>query len=487
MAVIKKFFPYFLLIFFLLPLTWPLLSTGFIRTDDGGQMVSRLYAFHQTLKTGQFPVRFLEAINHGYGYPVLDFLYPLPFYFGELIHLTFRLGFVDTIKALFILDVLLGAWAMFLLVSSNLGALPGILAALSYSYFPYRVINLYKRGSLGEETAFIFLPLILYFIDRKKIVLAAFAIAGLITSHNVVAFIFLPIILLYSKSIKLIFLALLLSAFFWLPAIFDLNFTRASQVSIAEFFHYFLRYDNPALNDSFLHQVGPVLPVVFLLGLVIILLRPSRNLIIILSLGLAGIFFASPSSEFFWRTFPLPKLVQFPLRFLFLTVFSGSLFIGAITKKWLWLGIVITLMTIFWAISLAKIDKVFYPETYYTSNDGTTTIKNEYLPIWVKDEFLQKPSSDLTILSGSGQVLSESRMTATTNVKLRINRVYFPGWNVFVDGNPAAIEYQKEGFLDITVPAGSHQVNYVFRETPVRLAADLITLVSLALAIWLIK
>jgi hypothetical protein len=227
----KKVFKIILLFLLIAPVVIPLFSPGFFVSDDGDWMVIRLSAFHQTLRTGQFPVRFLERLNHGFGYPVTNFLYPLPFYLGEAIHLL-GFNFVDCIKILFIASFILGAIFMYLYA--------GLIAAVVYTYFPYRLFDVYKRGSLGEAVAFIFLPLIFYFIDKKKIVFAAIATAALITSHNVIAFIFLPVIFVYSKNLKLIFLALLLSAFFWLPALYDLQFTKAAVTQVADYSKYFL-------------------------------------------------------------------------------------------------------------------------------------------------------------------------------------------------------------------------------------------------------
>lgn len=231
MLKIKKVIPFLLLFIICIPLIWPLLQPGFFVTDDGNWMIIRLSAFHQTLRSGQFPVRFLYPLNHGFGYPVTNFLYPLPFYMGEIIHL-FGFGFVDSIKILFILSFILGAFFMYLYA--------GFFAAVIYSYMPYRLFDVYKRGSLGESVAFIFLPLIFYLVDKKRIALASIATAALITSHNVTAFIFLPVIFLYSKNIKLILMALILSAWFWLPALYDLQFTRAATVQVADFSKYFL-------------------------------------------------------------------------------------------------------------------------------------------------------------------------------------------------------------------------------------------------------
>src|SRR3990167_1912376 len=76
---------------------WPLARLGFFVSDDGEWMIIRLSAFYQSLAEGQFPVRFLGRLNHSYGYPVANFLYPGFLYIGSVIH---RIGFsfVDSIK-----------------------------------------------------------------------------------------------------------------------------------------------------------------------------------------------------------------------------------------------------------------------------------------------------------------------------------------------------------------------------------------------------
>jgi len=79
---------------------WPFFKKGYFESHDGEWMVIRFSAFHQTLADGQFPVRFVDRLNNNYGYPVLNFLYPLPFYLAEIPKIL-GFGFVDSIKIVF--------------------------------------------------------------------------------------------------------------------------------------------------------------------------------------------------------------------------------------------------------------------------------------------------------------------------------------------------------------------------------------------------
>ena len=83
----KKLLVIILLVLLTLPAITALIRPGFFPSHDGEWMVIRLSAFHQSLRDGQFPVRWSSRLNHGFGYPVLNFLYPLPFYIGELFYL----------------------------------------------------------------------------------------------------------------------------------------------------------------------------------------------------------------------------------------------------------------------------------------------------------------------------------------------------------------------------------------------------------------
>ncbi len=85
----------------------PLFRPGFFVSDDGGWMVIRLSAFYQSLREGQFPVRFLGRLNHGYGYPVANFLYPGYMYIGSVIHFL-GFSFVNTVKIILAGSVVVG-------------------------------------------------------------------------------------------------------------------------------------------------------------------------------------------------------------------------------------------------------------------------------------------------------------------------------------------------------------------------------------------
>ena len=105
--------PFVLLFFILMIAVWPLLKTGFFVTDDGEWMVIRLTDFHRSLVSGMFPVRWAARLNHQFGYPVFNFLYPLSLYWGEVFYLI-GFNFVNSIKLVFVSSFFLSTFFMYL-------------------------------------------------------------------------------------------------------------------------------------------------------------------------------------------------------------------------------------------------------------------------------------------------------------------------------------------------------------------------------------
>ena len=64
------------------------------------------------------------------------------------------------------------------------------------------------------------------------------------------------------------------------------------------------------------------------------------------------------------------------------------------------------------------------------------------------------------------------------------NTVYFPGWNVLIDGNPTDVVYQNErhrGLLTFYVPHGTHTIDVEFTDTKLRKAANSLPVLGLIL------
>src|SRR3989344_450617 len=99
----KKYVVWILLLLVSLPVIIPFLKSGYFPTHDGEWAVVRLAEMHRELKDLQIPPRWSGYLNHGFGYPLFLFTYPLPYYLGEVLHLG-GLGLTESIKVLFIIS-----------------------------------------------------------------------------------------------------------------------------------------------------------------------------------------------------------------------------------------------------------------------------------------------------------------------------------------------------------------------------------------------
>ncbi len=132
-----------------------LLRPGLPVTHDGTDHVARIANFYQSLADGHIVPRWAGNLNWGYGHPVLMFLYPLPSYLASMFH-WWGITLVDSVKLVFGVAFISSGVAMYLWVSSLWGLYPGLISALLYTFAPYRFVDLYVRGAIGEHDAFIF-------------------------------------------------------------------------------------------------------------------------------------------------------------------------------------------------------------------------------------------------------------------------------------------------------------------------------------------
>src|SRR3989344_5183442 len=236
------------LLLFLIPAVYSLFLPGFFESDDGEWMVIRFSAFYQALSDGQFPVRFLGRLNFSYGYPVANFLYPGFMYLATPLQI-FGLGFVNSIKLILIVSMLGGGLFSYFWLSKIFDKWSSFLGAIVFTYTPYHLYDLYKRGSVGEILAISLLPFILWQFERRSIFLTTIGIFLLILAHNTLAILFLFFVVFYmglniyvSKEKKdLIFdylISLLLgmgmASFFWIPAFLELRFTFFSNTQVSQ-------------------------------------------------------------------------------------------------------------------------------------------------------------------------------------------------------------------------------------------------------------
>ncbi len=502
---------------------WPFFKKGFYQSHDGEWIIIRFTAFHQTLRAGSIPVRFTDRLNNNYGYPVLNFLYPLPFYLSE-IPKGLGFGFVESVKILFAASAIFSSLAMFWALSRRFTQEASLAGATLYLFIPYRFVDIYVRGSIGESLSFAIIPLILgsiFCIAKVKKTyypLLSLFTGLLIMSHNVIAAIFLPIFLILSfllieKGFKQVlvayFLGISLSAFFWLPALYDLHYVRLSQISVSNIGDHLVPFSRlflpswgygptPIGTGAFSPQVGLVALAAILAAIYIRLSKKDKNIAVdfLLIISVISIFLMSRASAPFWRVIPFVSVIQFPWRLLSITVFTSSYLIAfaidAGKQKWMLATLIILASIVSTILYTKPANFVDRPDSYYATNEDSTTVRGEYLPLWAKEKPAGRADQKIVIESGNALILNQNikpnnykfTVDAKDNVDIQVNTIFFPGWLVTANGFKANIDYQnKFGLITFKLPKGSYDVIIQYTRTPLHLLSELISLLALSVTI----
>jgi hypothetical protein len=337
----------------------PLRLQGIANSDDILPTIYRVFSLDASWQAGIFYPRLSSDLAYAYGVPLFQFYPPLASYVAELFHLM-GLGFIDAIKATYLLGLILAGLGMYVYVVRLHGSRAvALLAAVAYMYAPYYFVDIYKRGALAEALALALLPWILWAFYRLHqaggrgwFVLAALALAALVLTHNSLSLFFLPLLIVYLAVLGLgrqwwlclaaVGLALGLSAFFWLPAVAErtyVNFSRMTQ-GMYDVLHYLLPLRD-LLQRGFLFDYS--LPQAFRWGLLPAILtsagfvvglwrlKSQRRLILLFALVVAvALLLQTPAAAIFWTRLPLVNFIQFPWRLQTFAALGGAILIGAL-------------------------------------------------------------------------------------------------------------------------------------------------------------
>lgn len=167
----------------------PLFSRFFYRSLDITFHAARINGIYEGMRTGQFPVRINPTQLGGYGY-ITGGMYPQLFlYFPAILkffHVSTLLGLQLLIFAANLATPLFTYKAIRNIFGNEKTAL---MAAAFYTLNPYRLINFYSRGALGEGLAMVFLPLVLWgtyeilWKRREKWWILALGMTGVLSCH----------------------------------------------------------------------------------------------------------------------------------------------------------------------------------------------------------------------------------------------------------------------------------------------------------------
>jgi len=524
----------FLLIIVLvsLPIILPFINKGFFPTHDGEWAVVRLGDMYREIKDGQIPPRFSDNLNFGYGYPLFHYAYPMPYFLG-LPAFLMHFGLVNSIKLLFAFSVPLSGIAMFFAAREMWkNDDSGLISSLLYMYLPYRMVDLYVRGSLGESIASITFPIILFCMKRLSqkqsiisLLVLAVSFATLILSHNIMAVLFGIILFVYfifllrqEKKINTaqIIIGLIIgvgiSAFFWLPALLEKNLILLSKIPIADRDLYYVTfskllfspfgYGTPTESNPFTYQIGipqitiGIVAIYISLREFLVRKKDQSEVILFTLLSIFFVFMMLPISKVIWGNVPLLKEINYPWTSLFplgllLSLLGGKIFIAS--KQYYIIGIFLCLFAIVFTLPYARPSEyVDRGDGFYLTNDATTTSSSELMPLSVKSFPTSRAQEKIEITKGDGtvSVVDDKSQKKVFSVNLatpstvRLNTIYFPGWHWYRGEKEVVIRYDNpQGTMEANLPEGNYTVTALFQNTVVRTVANSISVLFIILTV----
>lgn len=330
--------------------------------------------------------------------------------------------------------------------------------------------------------------------------------------------------------------SLLLSAYYLIPVLIEKQFIIAGgPFNYLDHFPFIRQLiysawtyqgSNPFSPDTMSFQIGLVNLFVLLASLVyfFVLLKkkPKDNFnrlvfIFMLLVTFATIFLMNIRSNFIWSRLSLLAAIQFPWRLLmFTTIFTPVLFLlmaRNIKSKWLvkfsgvLLVAVIGINVGYFRPGLItdRTDEYYLRRLFPTEIllSGETVSADylreaeDYAPLPIRAIRPQAlPKSKLTADKPTTKIIikNDNPLAFTASVKsgssavLTFHTFAYPGWTVFVNGQPTSYQLDEIGAITFEISPGEHEVRVAFLDTPVRAFSNIISLgATLSLALWSIS
>jgi hypothetical protein len=502
-----------------------------------------VFLFDRAVARGQLPVRWVEGLQDGLGQPLFNHYQVGFYYIVELIHqlgaslslsLNLAVAMIWICGGTFVflwltpLGVLpaalaasVFAWSPYLLLDGYVRAAYPELSAIAFTPGILWSLDRWLRGG-------------------RPLFLCALALttAVVVVSHLPTALVMAPVCAAYaivcwrssgSSATRLgatvggAALGAAMAAFYLIPAILELRHIKITRLTTA-YFDYHRHFVRPSwwLDQGWTYNSSGVaayhmslqlgaLQLALIVAALLVLTFPAvrhqagKRLTGIagwLIVAAGGLFMMTAPADPFWHLIKPLAYLQFPWRFLMLPALACSalaaLLLSMVRSRTTQALIVIAAVTVQWyamrdargAIWLERpaaigIDDPFWPASESGRRLGFHEVG--YDPVSATGP-LTATASRWAVVEGEGEVTAESiadsrlvlSVRASEPLRLAINSPFFPGWTIRVDGRPVEPTVQPgSGYMEILVPPGSHRVEARFGNTPVRTAANLVSLGAL--------
>lgn len=407
---------------------YPLFHRGFYSFHDEAHLAN-LYEMTRGISMGEIPPRWTPDFSYNFGLPFFNFYYLFPFYLGAFFYLFLKTSLFWSLKLVFLLSVPFSGIAFYFLMKKYFGKVASFSGAVIYMFTPYRAVDLYVRGAVGELWGFVAMPLVLLgyisLIEKRNLrnfLFCSISLAFLVITHNLTLVIFSPIVfvvscfLLIRAQKKLLSFAsilsatifgLMISAYYWLPAIMEKKYMQpGTPFDPFDHFPFIKQLILPSWGygistwgpyDGMSFQIGIINLLVIVLVLLSLLffwkkikITNKKMMITFSLLFFFYLFLMNIRSGFLWKALPLGEYLQFPWRALMVTTFLSSFFVGFIEyfplKK---LSNALPLLLAF--LSIALTFQYFKPQKYLDVTD------NYYLKRFFADRISSGKSSEVSL------------------------------------------------------------------------------------------
>ena len=528
-----------LLLLSLLPII-SIFRPGLYESGDFNIHIYRSMEFYKSLTEGHVMPSWAGDLNATYGYPLFIFNYTLPYYFVCLLHFL-GFSFVLSMKLFLSINFLFSAIFMYFaskkLFKNEAGA---FVSTIFYQFAPYHLVDLNFKVAFGEIMVFTMLPIVFLLLQklwekRNILFLALSSLSGalLIMSHSITAFLIIDLFVVYgaflsiAKRDKFFFFSTILafvlsslsSLYLWLGPFYMNQYTITTKMNVAKNslgmdiwemlyspWRFGLLFQGPKGEINTPLGYAHIFIVVVLVAFLYKKKSISKNkyhLFFWLGTFFAVAFLASIYSSFLWSQIKIPILLTLPERMPILIVFILSILAGFfalnfLKKKillWIIVGFTIFSTILNWGHrrvistmgeqnlieSLPK--STMDVEAHWYANSKWRDVSDPW--------YRYIPDRHIEIMKGKGELKDLERKTtlhsyvvlALTNLEIRENTLYFPGWQTSVDERLVVTKPDKDGVITFSVPKGLHFVKVEYKDIPLYKYSKIVSSIFLLILI----
>lgn len=370
----------------------------------------------------------------------------------------------------------------------------------------------------------------------------------LLLAHLISAVIVLPLVAIYilleiyqkNKKFELktiqpfiipTILGVLLSSFYLIPSILESTYVKAGHEEIVTYVGHFVSpkqllyskwgygFSEPGYDDLISFQLGLVQWILLAITCAVVVLQVvklpllatlqskilrKQNLIqltVYVAIILISVFLMTEYSDFLWRSLPvLPKL-QHPWRLLLvptiiIPIIAAGLLESIKNKKLQFITCCVLIILAFYFNRnyQRSMESTRYPDEHYLENKawlyGSGDVAWEFLPVTAQQPstapqyiihpgLLKNQNADQTISNSmSFDLAVPEEQLATLNI------IYYPNWQVLIDGRIQEITLSEDGLITVLLPSGEHTLTVQLRQTHLQLVANALSILTLLLLVF---